>query len=62
MAQQLGVLQAAQTLLPQLGRTLTPQSARRRQADLGLPHPTHQGADLTVTQPGVVMEIELPEV
>lgn len=59
MAGQLVGLEAGQALLSELRWAHAHQGVPGRQGGLGLPHPSHQGGNVTVTLPHVVMEVQL---
>lgn len=53
--------QAAQVLVLQLWWARTFQGVPGRHCGLGLSHPPHQGDDVTVALPRVLMQVQLPQ-
>lgn len=61
-AEQLVSLKAGEALVSELRWTHAPQGIPRRQGGLCLSHPLHQGDDVTVTLPLVVVDVQLLQV
>ena len=61
-AEQLVVLEAGEALVLELWRAQAFQGSPRRHGGLGLSHPLHQGAQVTVTPPRIVMDVQLLQV
>lgn len=62
IAEQFAVFEAAEALVLEFRRTQASRGGPRRQGGLSLSHPLHQGAQVTVTLPRVVVDVQLLQV